>query len=71
MESYCVGNSCLKRSGFKALVDSGSSFTYLPSEVYNELVSEVHILVHVLHYLSFSFYLAKLLFVYWYSLTNK
>ncbi|KAJ6337499.1 hypothetical protein OIU76_007220 [Salix suchowensis] len=40
VESYCVGNSCLKRSGFKALVDSGSSFTYLPSEVYNELVSE-------------------------------
>ncbi|CAK7347091.1 unnamed protein product [Dovyalis caffra] len=40
VESYCVGNSCLKRSGFNALVDSGSSFTFLPSKVYNELVSE-------------------------------
>uniref|UniRef100_A0A6N2MGZ5 Xylanase inhibitor C-terminal domain-containing protein n=1 Tax=Salix viminalis TaxID=40686 RepID=A0A6N2MGZ5_SALVM len=33
-------NLIVLRSGFKALVDSGSSFTYLPSEVYNELVSE-------------------------------
>ncbi|XP_015571415.2 aspartic proteinase-like protein 1 [Ricinus communis] len=40
VESYCVGNSCLKQSGFKALVDSGASFTYLPIDVYNKIVLE-------------------------------
>ncbi|XP_050214862.1 aspartic proteinase-like protein 1 isoform X2 [Mercurialis annua] len=40
VESYCVGNSCLEQSGFKALVDSGSSFTYLPTDVYNKIVLE-------------------------------
>ncbi|XP_057994289.1 aspartic proteinase-like protein 1 isoform X2 [Hevea brasiliensis] len=40
VESYCVGNSCLKQSGFKAAVDSGASFTFLPTEVYNKIVLE-------------------------------
>lgn len=41
VESFCVGSSCLQRSGFQALVDSGSSFTYLPAEVYKKIVFEV------------------------------
>ncbi|KGN51015.1 aspartic proteinase-like protein 1 [Cucumis sativus] len=40
VESFCVGSSCLQRSGFQALVDSGSSFTYLPAEVYKKIVFE-------------------------------
>ncbi|KAG8660423.1 hypothetical protein MANES_02G156500v8 [Manihot esculenta] len=40
VESVCVGNSCLKQSGFKAAIDSGSSFTFLPTEVYNKIVLE-------------------------------
>ncbi|KAK6115441.1 hypothetical protein DH2020_007710 [Rehmannia glutinosa] len=42
VETYCVGSSCLKQTGFKAQVDTGSSFTYLPSESYNQVVSEFH-----------------------------
>ncbi|KDP32707.1 hypothetical protein JCGZ_11999 [Jatropha curcas] len=40
VESYCVGHSCLKQSGFKALVDTGTSFTFLPRKVYNKIVLE-------------------------------
>ncbi|KAJ8771613.1 hypothetical protein K2173_026790 [Erythroxylum novogranatense] len=40
VESACVGGSCLKQSGFKAMVDSGSSFTFLPPDVYNGIVLE-------------------------------
>lgn len=40
IERCCVGNSCLERSGFQALVDSGTSFTFLPSEVYYKIVLE-------------------------------
>ncbi|KAK9216079.1 hypothetical protein WN944_008086 [Citrus x changshan-huyou] len=38
VESYCIGNSCLTQSGFQALVDSGASFTFLPTEIYAEVV---------------------------------
>uniref|UniRef100_A0A2N9IMC3 Peptidase A1 domain-containing protein n=1 Tax=Fagus sylvatica TaxID=28930 RepID=A0A2N9IMC3_FAGSY len=32
LEHYCVGSFCLKLTQFQALVDSGTSFTYLPTE---------------------------------------
>ncbi|KAK4390187.1 Aspartic proteinase-like protein 1 [Sesamum angolense] len=31
VETYCVGSFCLNQTGYKAQVDTGSSFTYLPS----------------------------------------
>ncbi|KAI4337735.1 hypothetical protein L6164_016113 [Bauhinia variegata] len=40
VKSFCVGSSCLKQTGFQALIDSGTSFTYLPSEVYKRVVLE-------------------------------
>ncbi|KAF5740272.1 hypothetical protein HS088_TW11G00338 [Tripterygium wilfordii] len=40
VESCCIGSSCLKLSGFQALVDSGASFTFLPTDVYNKVVLE-------------------------------
>ncbi|XP_060198810.1 aspartic proteinase-like protein 1 isoform X1 [Lycium barbarum] len=40
VQRYCVGGSCPKQSGFQALVDSGSSFTYLPSKIFTEVVTE-------------------------------
>ncbi|KAH7520649.1 hypothetical protein FEM48_Zijuj08G0167600 [Ziziphus jujuba var. spinosa] len=40
VEACCVGNSCLKQSSFKALVDSGTSFTFLPQEVFQKVSEE-------------------------------
>jgi len=40
-ESFCVGSLCLKETWFQLLIDSGSSFTYLPNEVYQKVVMEV------------------------------
>ncbi|KAL2467994.1 Aspartic proteinase-like protein 1 [Forsythia ovata] len=40
VESYCVANSCLKPTEFKAQVDTGSSFTYLPHETYEQVAAE-------------------------------
>lgn len=40
VERFCVGSSCIKQTGFQALVDSGSSFTYVPTEVYKKVVFE-------------------------------
>ncbi|XP_062145867.1 aspartic proteinase-like protein 1 isoform X2 [Alnus glutinosa] len=40
LEHYCVGSFCLKLTQFQALVDSGSSFTYLPAKIYEKIVSE-------------------------------
>ncbi|XP_057468886.1 aspartic proteinase-like protein 1 [Actinidia eriantha] len=37
---YCIGSSCLKQTGFQALVDSGTSFSYLPHEIYEKVVLE-------------------------------
>ncbi|KAL9446775.1 hypothetical protein AB3S75_014439 [Citrus x aurantiifolia] len=45
VESYCIGNSCLTQSGFQALVDSGASFTFLPTEIYAEVVMKFDKLV--------------------------
>ncbi|RVW65469.1 Aspartic proteinase-like protein 1 [Vitis vinifera] len=35
-----VGSSSLKTAGFQALVDSGTSFTFLPYEIYEKIVVE-------------------------------
>nr|GLL48053.1 aspartic proteinase-like protein 1 isoform X1 [Ipomoea trifida] len=40
VEHYCVESSCLKQSGFRAQVDSGSSFTLLPYETYKKVVNK-------------------------------
>ncbi|KAK4341419.1 hypothetical protein RND71_039920 [Anisodus tanguticus] len=40
VQRYCVGGTCPNQSGFQALVDSGSSFTYLPSEIFMKVVTE-------------------------------
>ncbi|XP_009606652.1 aspartic proteinase-like protein 1 isoform X2 [Nicotiana tomentosiformis] len=40
VQRYCLGGTCLKQNGFQALVDSGSSFTYLPSEIFTKVVTE-------------------------------
>ncbi|XP_061374033.1 aspartic proteinase-like protein 1 [Gastrolobium bilobum] len=40
VESFCIGSFCPKETGFEALIDSGSSFTYLPDEVYKNVVAE-------------------------------
>ncbi|KAK4755340.1 hypothetical protein SAY87_009097 [Trapa incisa] len=40
VEASCVGNSCLKQSGFTAMVDSGTSFTFLPNDVYKRITDE-------------------------------
>ncbi|KAL7154611.1 hypothetical protein ABFS83_03G013000 [Erythranthe nasuta] len=42
VEGYSVGSSSLKETGYKAQVDTGSSFTYLPSESYEHVASEFH-----------------------------
>lgn len=41
VEACCIGNSCLKQSSFKALVDSGTSFTFLPQDVFEKVAEEV------------------------------
>ncbi|CAK9185771.1 unnamed protein product [Ilex paraguariensis] len=40
MEACCIGGSCLEQTSFKVLVDSGSSFTYIPNEIYKRVVQE-------------------------------
>ncbi|GMI68650.1 hypothetical protein like AT5G10080 [Hibiscus trionum] len=40
VDSCCIGNSCLKQTGFSAVVDSGTSFTFLPNSVYESIAKE-------------------------------
>uniref|UniRef100_A0A5B7CBN8 Putative aspartic proteinase-like protein 1 isoform X1 n=1 Tax=Davidia involucrata TaxID=16924 RepID=A0A5B7CBN8_DAVIN len=40
VEACCIGSYCLEKTSFKALVDSGTSFTFLPNEVYERVVKE-------------------------------
>lgn len=49
MEACCVGISCLKQTSFRALVDTGTSFTFLPDEVYERIAKEVLTLNVELH----------------------
>lgn len=69
MESYCVGNSCLPQSGFQALVDSGASFTFLPTEIYAEVVMKV-LLFHYFVVYMLSCYAGLNIIFLDYSLTN-
>lgn len=41
VESSCIGNTCLKMTGFKAQVDSGTSFTFLPGHAYGAIAEQV------------------------------
>ncbi|KAL6338743.1 hypothetical protein AAG906_023892 [Vitis piasezkii] len=40
VEACCIGSSCIKQTSFRALVDSGASFTFLPDESYRNVVDE-------------------------------
>ncbi|KAF7839986.1 aspartic proteinase-like protein 1 isoform X2 [Senna tora] len=40
VETCCVRKSCLKMTSFKAQVDSGTSFTFLPGHVYEAIAEE-------------------------------
>ncbi|XP_020211768.1 aspartic proteinase-like protein 1 [Cajanus cajan] len=40
VESCCIGNTCLKMTSFKAQVDSGTSFTFLPGHAYGAIADE-------------------------------
>lgn len=40
VENFCVGARCLGKTSFQALVDSGSSFTFLPGEIYRRVTME-------------------------------
>ncbi|KAF5480805.1 hypothetical protein F2P56_001518 [Juglans regia] len=40
VEACCIGNSCLKQTNFRALIDSGTSFTFLPDEIYEKITKE-------------------------------
>ncbi|XP_075084371.1 aspartic proteinase-like protein 1 isoform X2 [Nicotiana tabacum] len=40
VESCCVGSSCIEQTNFKAIVDSGTSFTFLPDQIYDRVVKE-------------------------------
>lgn len=41
MEASCIGNACPEQTSFRALIDSGASFTFLPDEVYEKVAKEV------------------------------
>ncbi|KAE7998146.1 hypothetical protein FH972_002720 [Carpinus fangiana] len=40
VEACCIGNSCIKQTSFRALIDSGTSFTFLPDEAYEKIAKE-------------------------------
>lgn len=40
VKACCVGNSCLEQTSFKASVDTGTSFTFLPEEAYTKVTDE-------------------------------
>ncbi|KAL2498777.1 Aspartic proteinase-like protein 1 [Abeliophyllum distichum] len=40
VDACCIGSSCLEYTNFDALVDSGTSFTFLPGQVYERVVKE-------------------------------
>ncbi|CAL5323898.1 unnamed protein product [Camellia sinensis] len=40
VKACCIGSSCLDKTSFEALVDSGTSFTFLPKEAYERVVQE-------------------------------
>ncbi|XP_012093314.1 aspartic proteinase-like protein 1 isoform X2 [Jatropha curcas] len=40
VDAFCVGSSCLKQTSFRALVDTGTSFTFLPVDIYERITKE-------------------------------
>ncbi|RRT40598.1 hypothetical protein B296_00058424, partial [Ensete ventricosum] len=40
VESFCMGSSCPGKTSFHALIDSGSSFTFLPNDIYKRVTLE-------------------------------
>ncbi|KAJ8769578.1 hypothetical protein K2173_005181 [Erythroxylum novogranatense] len=40
VEACCVTNSCPEQTSFRALIDSGSSFTFLPNDIYERIAEE-------------------------------
>ncbi|PKA58081.1 Aspartic proteinase-like protein 1 [Apostasia shenzhenica] len=40
VENFCIGTQCPDKTNFQAIVDSGSSFTFLPDEVYHRVMLE-------------------------------
>lgn len=46
VERFCVGSFCYKETEFKAFIDTGTSFTYLPKGVYETVVAEFDKQVH-------------------------
>ncbi|KAL0448562.1 UNVERIFIED_CONTAM: Aspartic proteinase-like protein 1 [Sesamum latifolium] len=40
VDACCIGSSCLDHTNFEMLVDSGSSFTFLPDQIYERVVDE-------------------------------
>lgn len=40
VDGFCIGSTCPNETGFRALVDSGSSFTFLPANVYGRVAVE-------------------------------
>ncbi|URE03601.1 PPR repeat [Musa troglodytarum] len=47
VESLCIGSRCPGKTSFHALVDSGSSFTFLPDNVYKRVTMEFDTQVNV------------------------
>ncbi|THU67459.1 hypothetical protein C4D60_Mb05t24840 [Musa balbisiana] len=47
VESLCIGSQCPGKTSFHALVDSGSSFTFLPDNVYKRVTMEFDTQVNV------------------------
>ena len=41
LDRFCVGHKCLEQSGLQALFDTGSSFTFLPQDIYKRVSLEV------------------------------
>ncbi|XP_038973156.1 aspartic proteinase-like protein 1 [Phoenix dactylifera] len=39
-ESFCIGSRCLGKNIFHSLVDSGTSFTFLPDNIYKKVTTE-------------------------------
>lgn len=40
VDAFCIGKNCLKQPSLHALIDSGTSFTFLPDDVYEKVVQE-------------------------------
>lgn len=41
VDRFCVGHKCLEQSGLQALFDTGSSFTFVPQDIYKRISLEV------------------------------